>query len=175
MGKPMVSPTEMEKDLPVEIRTREKLTVYVVWEVTVDTDTRIVEVNGAIKHVPDYEHEDTEPKGLMRRIREAELVLLGAVQPKDYVLDAIVVPINSIVIIDGEKHTKCGVVSENHAIASDNYIIENAAEIDCPTYKELAEVAIHLKALGYRLNSFTYKYDLMVLTILLKNNLIQLP
>jgi hypothetical protein len=174
MGKPMVSPTEMEKDLPVEIRTREKLTVYVVWEVTVDTDTRIVEVNGAIKHVPDYEHEDTEPKGLMRRIREAELVLLGAVQPKDYVLDAIVVPINSIVIIDGEKHTKCGVVSENHAIASDNYIIENVMEVDCPLTKELMETAIHLKALNYRLNAFTYKYDLMVITLLKKHGLIQL-
>jgi hypothetical protein len=90
------------------------------------------------------------------------------------VVDVVFAPENSIVIIDGEKHTRCGVVSKNHAIVSNNYVIENVAEIDCPTYKELAEMAIHLEALGYRLNSFTYKYDLMVLTILKKNNLIQL-
>jgi hypothetical protein len=170
----MDSPTEMEKDIPMEIRTREKLTVYVVWEVTVDTDTRIVEVNGAIKHVPEDTDNDTNRNTIIGRMREAELVLLGAVQPKDYVLDAIVVPINSIVIIDGEKHTKCGVVSENHAIASGNYIIENVNEIPCPTYKELAEMVLDLKALNYRLNSMTFKYDLMILTILRKNNLIQL-
>jgi len=170
----MDSPTEMEKDLPIEIRTSEKLVIYVVWEVTVDTDTKLVEVNGAIKHIPDYEYEDTEPKGLMRKMKEAELVLLGAVQPKDYVLDAVFAPKNSIVIIDGEKHTKCGVVSENHAIASDNYVIENVVEIDCPTYKELAEMVLDLEALDYRLNSMTYKYDLMVITLLKKHGLIQL-
>ena len=170
----MDSPTEMEKDLPIEIRTREKLVIYVVWEVTVDTDTKLVEVNGAIKHIPDYEYEDTEPKGLMRKMKEAELVLLGAVKPKDYVLDAVFAPKNSIVIIDGEKYTKCGVVSENHAIVSDNYIIENVSEIPCPLTKELMETAIHLKALNYRLNAFTYKYDLMVVTLLKKHGLIQL-
>jgi phosphoglycolate phosphatase-like HAD superfamily hydrolase len=107
-------------------------------------------------------------------MREAELVLLGAVQPKDYVLDAIVVPKNSIVIIDGEKHVKCGVVSENNYVVSNDYMIENVSETPCPTYKELAEMAIHLKALDYRLNSFTYKYDLMVVTLLKKHGLIQL-
>jgi hypothetical protein len=134
----------------------------------------MVEVSGAIKHVPEDTDNDTVPKGLIGRMRETELVLLGAVQPKDYVLDAIVVPKNSIVVIDGEKHTKCGVVTENHAIISDNYVIENVTEIDCPLTKELMETAIHLKALNYRLNAFTYKYDLMILTILMKNNLIQL-
>jgi len=170
----MVSPTEVEKDIPIEIRTREKLTIYVVWEVTVDTDTKIVEVNGAIKHIPEDTDNDTVPKGLIGRMREAELVLLGAVQPKDYVLDVVFAPRNSIVVIDGEKYTRCGVVSENHAIASENYIIENVSETPCPTYKELAEMAIHLKALDYRLNRFTYKYDLMVITLLKKHGLIQL-
>jgi len=178
MGKPMVgnmdSPTEVEKDLPIEIRTREKLVIYVVWEVVADTDTKIIEVNGAIKHVPEDTDNDTVSKGLIGRMREAELVLLGAVQPKDYVLDAVFAPRNSIVIIDGEKYTKCGVVSENNYVVSDNYVIENVTEIDCPTYKELAEMAIHLKALDYRLNSFTYKYDLMVITLLKKHGLIQL-
>jgi len=170
----MVSPTEVEKDIPIEIRTREKLTVYIAWSVIADTDSRIIEVNGAIKHIPEDTDNDTVPKGLIGRMREAELVLLGAVQPKDYVLDAVFAPRNSIVVIDGEKHTKCGVVSENNYVVSDNYVIENVTEIDCPTYKELAEMAIHLKALNYRLNAFTYKYDLIVLTILLKNNLVQL-
>jgi len=36
------------------------------------------------------------------------------------------------------------------------------------------ETAIHLKALNYRLNAFTYKYDLMVITLLKKHGLIQL-
>ena len=174
----MDSPTEMEKDIPIEIRTREKLVIYVVWEVTVDTDTRIIEVNGAVKHVPDYEYEDTDNdtdrNTIIGRMRETELVLLGAMQPKDYVIDVVFAPENSIVIIDGEKYTKCGVVTENHAIISNNYVVENVSETPCPTYKELAEMAIHLKALNYRLNAFTYKYDLIVLTILLKNNLIQL-
>jgi len=162
------------KDIPIKIRTKEKLTIYVVWEVVADTDTRIIEVNGVVKHVPEDTDNDTVPKGLIGRMREAELVLLGAVQPKDYVLDVVFAPENSIVIIDGEKYTKCGVVTENHAIISNNYVIENVSETPCPTYKELAEMAIHLKALNYRLNAFTYKYDLIVLTILLKNNLIQL-
>jgi len=170
----MVSPTEVEKDIPIEIRTREKLTVYIAWSVIADTDSRIIEVNGAIKHIPEDTDNDTVPKGLIGKMREAELVLLGAVQPKDYVLDAVFAPRNSIVVIDGEKYTRCGVVSENHAIASDNYIIENVSEIPCPLTKELMETAIHLKALNYRLNAFTYKYDLMILTILMKNNLIQL-
>jgi len=170
----MVGSMDSLTDIPIKIRTKEKLTIYVVWEVVADTDTRIIEVNGAIKHVPEDTDNDTVPKGLIGRMREAELVLLGAVQPKDYVLDAVFAPRNSIVVIDGEKHTKCGVVSENNYVVSDNYVIENVAEIDCPTYKELAEMAIHLKALNYRLNAFTYKYDLIVLTILLKNNLVQL-
>ena len=170
----MDSPTEMEKDIPIKIRTKEKLTIYVVWEVTVDTDTRMVEVSGAIKHVPKDTDNDTVPKGLIRRMREAELVLLGAVQPKDYVLDVVFAPKNSIVIIDGEKHTKCGVVTEGNYMVSSNYVIENVNEIPCPLTKELMETAIHLKALNYRLNSMTYKYDLMILTILMKNNLIQL-
>jgi len=170
----MVSPTEVEMDIPVKIRTKEKLTVYIAWSVIADTDSRLIEVNGAIKHVPEDTDNDTVPKGLIGRMREAELVLLGAVQPKDYVLDAVFAPRNSIVVIDGEKYTRCGVVSENHAIASENYIIENVSEIPCPLTKELMETAIHLKALNYRLNAFTYKYDLMILTILMKNNLIQL-
>jgi len=178
MGKPMVgnmdSGMDGNTDIPIKIRTKEKLTVYIAWSVIADTDTKIVEVNGAIKHVPEDTDNDTVPKGLIGRMREAELVLLGAVQPKDYVLDVVFAPRNSIVVIDGEKYTRCGVVSENHAIASENYIIENVSEIPCPTYKELAEMAIHLKALDYRLNSFTYKYDLVILTILMKNNLIQL-
>jgi len=170
----MDSPTEMEKDLPIEIRTREKLVIYVVWEVVADTDTRLIEVNGAIKHIPDYEYEDVGKDTVIGRMRETELVLLGAVQPKDYVLDAVFAPKNSIVVIDGEKHTRCGVVTENHAIISDNYVIENVVEIDCPLTKELMETAIHLKALNYRLNAFTYKYDLMVITLLKKHGLIQL-
>jgi len=36
----MVSPTEVEKDIPIKIRTKEKLTIYVVWEVIADTDTK---------------------------------------------------------------------------------------------------------------------------------------
>ena len=178
MGKPMVSPTDMEMDrntdLPIEIRTREKLVIYVVWEVSVDTDTKLVEVSGAVKHVPEDTGNDTVPKGLIGRMREIQLMLVGYMQPKDYVLDAVFAPRNSIVIIDGEKYTRCGVVSENHAIVSDNYVIENVNEIPCPTYKELAEMAIHLKALNYRLNAFTYKYDLMVITLLKKHGLIQL-
>lgn len=174
MGKPMVSPTDMEKDLPIKIRTREKLALYVVWEVVADTDSKLVEVSGAMKKIPEDTDNDTGKDTLIERIREAELVLLGAIQPKDYVVDVVFAPENSLVIIDGEKYTKCGVVSENHAIVSNNYVIENVAEIDCPTYKELAEMAIHLKALDYRLNSFTYKYDLMVITLLKKHGLIQL-
>jgi hypothetical protein len=174
MGKPMVGSMDGNMDLPVKIRTREKLVIYTAWEVTVDTDTKLVEVSGAIKHVPEDTDNDTDRNTIIGRMREAELVLLGAMQPRDYVLDAVFAPRNSIVIIDGEKYTKCGVVSENHAIASDNYIIENVMEIDCPTYKELAEMVLDLEALDYRLNSMTYKYDLMILTILRKNNLIQL-
>jgi len=174
----MVSPTEVEKDIPIKIRTKEKLTIYVVWEVVADTDTRIIEVNGAIKHVPEDTDNDTDKDTVkdtvIGRMREAELVLLGAVQPKDYVLDVVFAPKNSIMIIEDTKRTRCGVVTENHAIISDNYVIENVAEIGCPTYKELAEMAIHLKALDYRLNSFTYKYDLMVITLLKKHGLIQL-
>ena len=161
-------------DIPIKIRTKEKLTIYVVWEVTVDTDTKLVEVSGAIKHVPDYEHEDVGKDTVIGRMKEMQLMLIGYMQPKDYVLDVVFAPKNSIVVIDGEKHMKCGVVTENHAIASENYVVENVAEIGCPTYKELAEMAIHLKALDYRLNSFTYKYDLMVITLLKKHGLIQL-
>jgi len=161
-------------DIPIKVRTKEKLVIYVAWEVVADTDTRMLEVSGVMKKIPEDTDNDTQPKGLMRRMREAELVLLGAIQPKDYILDAIVVPKNSIVIIEGMKHTKCGVVSEGNYVVGGNYTIENVAEIPCPLTKELMETAIHLKALNYRLNSFTYKYDLMVLTILLKNNLIQL-
>jgi len=174
----MDSGMDRNTDLPIKIRTKEKLVIYVAWEVVADTDSRIIEIDGAIKHVPDYGSEDTDndtgKDTLIGRMRETELVLLGAIQPRDYILDAIVVPKNSIVIIDGEKHTKCGVVSENNYVVSDNYVIENVAEIDCPTYKELAEMTIHLKALGYRLNAFTYKYDLMVITLLKKHGLIQL-
>jgi hypothetical protein len=161
-------------DVPIKVRTKEKLVIYTVWEVTVDTDSKLVEVSGGMKHIPEDTDNSVQPKGLIGRMKEAELLLLGAVQPKDYILDAIVVPQNSIIIIDGEKYIKCGIVSENHAVVSDNYIIENVAEINCPTYKELAEMVLDLEALGYRLNSFTFKYDLMVLTILRKNNLIQL-
>jgi len=178
MGGNMNPPTEEEMDgnidIPIEVRTKEKLTIYVAWEVSVDTDAKLIEVSGAIRHIPEETDNDTVPKGLMRRIKEAELVLLGAIQPSDYVLDAIVVPENSIVIIEDTKRMRCGVVSENNYVVSDNYVIENVAEIPCPLTKELMETAIHLKALGYRLNAFTYKYDLIVLTILLKNNLIQL-
>jgi hypothetical protein len=149
-----------------------------VWEVVADTDTRLIEVNGAIKHVPDYEHEDTDKdtdrNTIIGRMKEMQLMLVGYMQPRDYVLDAVFAPKNSIVIIDGEKYTKCGVVTENHAIISDNYVIENVTEIDCPLTKELMETAIHLKALNYRLNAFTYKYDLMVITLLKKHGLIQL-
>ena len=170
----MVGSMDSLTDIPIKIRTKEKLTIYVVWEVVADTDTRIIEVNGAIKHVPEDTDNDTDRNTIIGRMREMQLMLIGYMQPKDYVLDAVFAPKNSIVVIDGEKHTKCGVVSENHAIVSENYTIENVTEIDCPTYKELAEMAIHLKALNYRLNAFTYKYDLIVLTILLKNNLVQL-
>jgi len=170
----MNSPTGTEKDLPVKIRTKENLVLYVAWSVTADTDTKLIEVNGAIRHIPSYESEDTVPKGLMGRMREMQLMLIGYMQPSDYATDVLFTPPNSIVVIDGEKYTKCGVVSENHAIISDNYVIENVAEIPCPLTKELMETTMHLKALDYRLNSLTYKYDLMVLTILLKNNLIQL-
>jgi len=161
-------------DIPIKIRTKEKLTVYIAWSVIADTDSRIIEVGGAVKHVPEDTDNDTDRNTIIGRMRETELVLLGAMQPKDYVLDVVFAPRNSIVIIDGEKHMKCGVVTENHAIISNNYVVENVSETPCPTYKELAEMAIHLKALNYRLNAFTYKYDLIVLTILLKNNLIQL-
>jgi hypothetical protein len=77
-------------------------------------------------------------------------------------------------IVEDTKRMRCGVVTENHAIISDNYVIENVVEIDCPLTKELMETAIHLKALNYRLNAFTYKYDLMVITLLKKHGLIQL-
>ncbi len=170
----MVSPTDMEKDIPIEIRTREKLVIYAVWEVTVDTDTRLIEVDGAIKHVPEDTDNDTDRDTIIGRMRETELVLLGAIQPRDYVLGSIVVPRNSIVIIEDTKRMRCGVVTEGNYVVSDNYIIENVTEIGCPTYKELAEMAIHLKALDYRLNSLTYKYDLMVITLLKKHGLIQL-
>ena len=161
-------------DLPIKIRTKEKLTIYVVWEVVADTDSRLIEVDGVIKHVPEDTDNDTVPKGLIGKMKEAELVLLGGIQPKDYVVDVVFAPRDSITIVEDTKRIRCGVVTENHVIVSDNYVIENVAEIDCPTYKELAEMAIHLKTLDYRLNSFTYKYDLVILTILMKNNLIQL-
>jgi hypothetical protein len=170
----MAGSTDSLTDIPVKIRTREKLVIYVVWEVVADTDSRIIEVNGAVKHVPDYEHENVGRNTIMSKMRETELVLLGAIQPRDYVLDAVFAPRNSIVVIEDTKRIRCGVVTENHAIVSNNYIIENVAEIDCPTHKELAEMAIHLKAMGYRLNAFTYKYDLMVITLLKKHGLIQL-
>ena len=178
MGGNMNPPTEEEMDgnidIPIEVRTKEKLTIYVAWEVVADTDAKLIEVSGAIRHIPDYESEDTVPKELIGRMREMQLMLIGYIQPSDYVTDVVFAPPNSIVIIDGEKYTKCGVVSENHAIVNTNYVIENVAEIPCPLTKELMETAIHLNALNYRLNAFTYKYDLMILTILLKNNLIQL-
>ena len=161
-------------DLPVKIRTREKLTIYIAWSVVIDTDSKLIEVNGAMKHIPEDTDSDAQPRGLMRKIKETELVLLGYMQPKDYVNDVIFAPKNSIIIIEDTKRMRCGVVSENYAIVNTNYVIENVAEIECPLTKELMETVIHLKALGYRLNSFTYKYDLMVLTILLKNNLVQL-
>jgi len=161
-------------DIPIKIRTREKLVMYIAWEVTMDTDAKLIEVSGAIKHVPEDTDNDVAPKGLMRRMRETQLMLIGYMEPRDYVLDAIVVPKNSVVIIEDAKRMRCGVVSGNNYVVSNNYVIENVAEIECPTYKELAEMVSHLKALDYRLNSFTYKYDLVVLTILLKNNLIQL-
>jgi len=47
-------------DIPIKIRTKEKLTIYVVWEVTVDTDTRMVEMSGAMKHVPEDTDNDTD-------------------------------------------------------------------------------------------------------------------
>jgi hypothetical protein len=178
MGGSMVSGMDGNMDtgmdLPIKIRTREKLVIYTAWSVEVDTDSKLVEVSGAIKHVPDYEHEDTEPKGLMKKMKETQLMLIGYVQPKDYIDDVVFAPENSLIIIEDTKRTRCGVVGENHAIISDNYVIENVTEIDCPLTKELMETAIHLKALNYRLNAFTYKYDLIILTILLKNNLIQL-
>jgi len=148
--------------------------VYIVWSVIADTDTRLIEVNGAIKHVPDYEHEDVGKDTVIGRMKEMQLMLIGYMQPKDYVLDVVFAPKNSVMIVEDTKRTRCGVVTENHAIASENYVVENVAEIGCPTYKELAEMAIHLKALDYRLNSFTYKYDLMVITLLKKHGLIQL-
>ena len=178
MGKPMVSPTDMEMDsltdIPIKIRTKEKLTVYIVWSVIADTDTRLIEVNGAIKHVPDYEHEDVGKDTVIGRMKEMQLMLIGYMQPKDYILDVVFAPKNSIMIVEDTKRTRCGVVTENHAIASENYVIENVVEIDCPLTKELMETAIHLKALNYRLNAFTYKYDLMVITLLKKHGLIQL-
>jgi len=164
----------MGMDIPIEVRTKEKLVIYVAWEVSVDTDTKLVEVSGVMKKIPEDTDNDTEPKGLMRRMREMQLMLIGYMQPSGYVTDVVFAPPDSIVIIDGEKHTKCGVVAQNHVVANTNYVIENVTEIDCPTYKELAEMTIHLKALGYRLNSFTYKYDLMVITLLKKHGLIQL-
>ena len=170
----MNSPTETEKDLPVKIRTKEKLTIYVVWSVVMDTDSRLIEVNGAIRHIPSYESEDTVPKGLMGRMREMQLMLIGYMQPSDYATDVLFTPPNSIVIIEDTKRMRCGVVSENNYVVSDNYVIENVAEIPCPLTKELTETAIHLGALGYRLNAFTYKYDLMVITLLNKHGLIQL-
>ena len=161
-------------DLPIKIRTREKLTVYTAWEVSIDTDSKLIEVNGAIRHVPNYENEDVVPKGLMRKMRETQLMLIGYMQPKDYVVDAIVVPENSIIIIEDMRKIKCGIASENHAIVNANYVIENVAEVECPTYEELIETMQRLETLDYRLNSLTYKYDLMVLAILKKNNLVQL-
>ena len=161
-------------DIPIKIRTREKLVIYTAWEVTVDTDSKLVVVNGAIKHIPESTNNDASKDTLIGKMRETQLMLIGYMQPRDYVVDAIVVPKNSIIIIEDMKHTRCGIASENHAIINTNYVIENVAEIECPTYKELAETTIHLKALGYRLNAFTFKYDVVVLTILKKNNLIQL-
>ena len=170
--------TNTDMDLPIIVRTREKLVLYVAWSVIADTDSRIIEVDGAIKHIPGITEKDTskgaEPKGLMRKMKEAELMLLGAIHPNDYVVDSMVVPKNSIVIIEDLKRMRCGIATSNHEIVSDNYVIENVAEIECPTYKELAEMAIHLKALGYRLNAFTYKYDLTIIALLKKYNLIQL-
>ena len=161
-------------DIPIKVRTKEKLVIYVAWEVVADTDSRLIEVNGTIKHVPEDTDNDSVPKGLMRKIKEAELVLLGAIQPSGYVTDVVFAPQNSIVIIEDTKRMRCGVVSENHAIVNTNYVIENVAEIECPTYKELAESILELKTLNYRLNSFTYKYDVMVITLLKKHGLIQL-
>jgi len=161
-------------DIPIKIRTKEKLTVYIVWSVIADTDTRLIEVNGAIKHVPDYEHEDVGKDTVIGRMKEMQLMLIGYMQPKDYILDVVFAPKNSIMVVEDTKRTRCGVVTENHAIASENYVIENVVEIDCPLTKELMETAIHLKALNYRLNAFTYKYDLMVITLLKKHGLIQL-
>jgi len=161
-------------DLPVKIRTKEKLTIYTVWEVVADTDSRLIEVNGAIKHVPEDTDNDIGNDTLIGRMREAELLLVGYMQPSDYVTDVLFTPPNSIVIIEDTKRMRCGVVSENNYVVSDNYVIENVAEIPCPLTKELTETAIHLGALGYRLNAFTYKYDLMVITLLNKHGLIQL-
>jgi len=161
-------------DIPIKIRTKEKLTVYIVWSVIADTDTRLIEVNGAIKHVPDYEHEDVGKDTVIGRMKEMQLMLIGYMQPKDYILDVVFAPKNSIMVVEDTKRTRCGVVTENHAIASENYVVENVVEIDCPLTKELMETAIHLKALNYRLNAFTYKYDLMVITLLKKHGLIQL-
>jgi hypothetical protein len=90
------------------------------------------------------------------------------------VVDAVFAPENSVIVVESMKRMRCGVVSENHAIVNTNYVIENVKEIDCPLTKELMETAIHLKALGYRLNAFMYKYDLMVITLLKKHGLIQL-
>ena len=164
----------MGMDIPIEVRTKEKLVIYVAWEVSVDTDTKLVEVSGVMKKIPEDTDNDTEPKGLMRRMREMQLMLIGYMQPRDYVLDAIVVPKNSVVIIEDMKKIKCGITSENHAIISNNYVIENVAETQCPTYEELMETMQRLETLDYRLNSLTYKYDLMVITLLKKHGLVQL-
>jgi len=161
-------------DIPIKIRTREKLVMYIAWEVTMDTDAKLIEVSGAIKHVPEDTDNDVAPKGLMRRMRETQLMLIGYMEPRDYVLDAIVVPKNSVVIIEDMKKIKCGITSENHAIISNNYVIENVAETQCPTYEELMETMQRLETLDYRLNSLTYKYDLMVITLLKKHGLVQL-
>lgn len=174
MVRNMDSGMDSLTDIPIKIRTKEKLTVYIVWSVIADTDTRLIEVNGAIKHVPDYEHEDVGKDTVIGRMKEMQLMLIGYMQPKDYILDVVFAPKNSIMVVEDTKRTRCGVVTENHAIASENYVVENVVEIDCPLTKELMETAIHLKALNYRLNAFTYKYDLMVITLLKKHGLIQL-
>jgi len=161
-------------DIPVKIRTKEKLTIYVVWEVVADTDSRLIEVDGVIKHVPEDTDNDTDRNTVIGRMREIQLMLVGYIQPKDYALDVVFAPKNSITVVEDTKRIRCGVVTEGNYMVSNNYVVENVAEIDCPLTKELMETAMHLKALGYRLNAFTYKYDLIVLTILLKNNLIQL-
>jgi len=111
----MVSPTEVEKDLPIEIRTREKLTVYIAWSVIADTDSRLIEVDGVIKHVPEDTDNDTDRNTIIGRMREMQLMLVGYMQPKDYVLDAVFAPRDSIMVVEDTKRIRCGVVSENHA------------------------------------------------------------